>query len=105
MDLKKRMLYEKRDQTELRPNCDQILNLKADWYMCLPDLKYDFYFRQLLSEEAMTVSIDENFHKYFIRKKLEVLYNSLSIVEQNLSSDINVFELKEILENFYANRN
>ncbi len=82
----------------LCPYCDQILNMKTDWYLGLSELNDDFYFKLILSEETMNESMNESFHKYFIRKKFDAFCKSLSIIKQTLNSSINIIEINHFMK-------
>jgi hypothetical protein len=54
-------------QKNIRPNCDQILCERNSWALSLKELEKDSEFEFKRKE-----SLEENFHLYFIRMKLQV---------------------------------
>lgn len=90
-------LMTKYEEVDLRPHCEEILNVKKDWYLGLHEFKEEINFRQILSKDTIIYSIDESFAKYFIRQKLEVLHKAFSVLKNNFSSAI-LLELQQIFE-------
>ena len=79
-----------------RPNCQNSLKIMDLCALKLNDLKYDKEFIALKHEVILKdITIDESFHKYFIKKKVNLLQNcgSNKISDDIFSVNINYFLL------------
>jgi hypothetical protein len=62
--------------SELRPNCEKILNEKTLWALSLCDIENNEKFAEISNQ---SFGIEENFNSFFIRKKYELLKQSKQI--------------------------
>ncbi len=88
----------KSDDEDVRPDCQQILNEKHGWTLGFAALKDVNYFKEIIKEKSKTESLEECFHRFFVKKKFEIFYKSLSIVKQNIDKDITNHEITELCE-------
>jgi hypothetical protein len=66
LELSKKM---KTINSEIRPNCETILNKKTLWALSLSDVENDENFAEICNQ---SFSIEENFNSFFMRKKYEL---------------------------------
>jgi hypothetical protein len=86
----------KSENKNVRPDCQKILSEKHEWTLGFSDLKDVNYFKDIIKEKSKTESVEECFHRFFVKKKFEIFYKSLSIVKQNIDKDITNHEINEL---------
>jgi hypothetical protein len=70
-----------------RPNCQQVLAEKSEWYLSLDDLTDDKEFKEIISKRVGTHSLDECFHRYFILQKTEFMFKCLDSVKNTINDN------------------
>jgi hypothetical protein len=59
----------------LRPSCEQILKSEEQWILKPDEIKSNPVFNIYMESSNINISINDSFHKFFLRKKLEIKFN------------------------------
>ncbi len=76
LEIREKML----DDKKIRPDCEQLLNNRSDWYLSLNDLKDDKEFKKIIISRTKTNSLEECFHYFFIQQKHDFFVKSKFLV-------------------------
>jgi hypothetical protein len=75
----------------MRPKCEEILREMFEWSLNLQQLNEFSQLKDFLSKETKYISMDESFHKYFIREKVKHLIKGLNLVKNEINLDKKFF--------------
>jgi hypothetical protein len=58
-----------------RPSCEEILKSEGQWILKSHEIKSNSDFNIYMESSNINISIDDSFHKFFLKKKLEMQFN------------------------------
>ncbi len=88
MNIKENMLSQ---NFKFRNDCIKILNAKPFWILSLYELINNFRIENILKSNIK--SMDESFHEYFIKEKVRIFFEAISLIRKSVNSNIDLFEL------------